>query len=59
MSSRVKHTNPEFLNQAFTYHVIDYDSKTREYVLQNPINKEVKRIPKEEYELMLKEQRHN
>ena len=59
MSSRVKHTNPEFLNQAFTFHVIDYDNKTKEYILQNPINKEVKRIRKEEYDLMLKEQRRN
>ena len=55
----VKHTNHEFLEKAFTYHVIDYDNLKREYVLQNLVTKEIKRIPKEDYEQMHKEQHGN
>ena len=57
--NNVKHTDQEFMHKAFTYHVIDYDSRTREYILQNLTTKEIKRIPKADYEAMHKEQHGN
>ena len=53
----VKHTNQILQERAFTYHVIDYDNLKKEYILQNLITKEIKRIPKDDYDKMLKEQR--
>ena len=55
----VKHTNQALQERAFTYHVIDYDNHKREYILQNLITKEIKRIPKEDYDKLLKEQHGN
>lgn len=52
----MKHTNHFLMDKAFTFHVTGYDNKKNEYILQNQITKEEKRIPKNEFDEMLKEQ---
>jgi len=44
-------------NKSFTYFVVDYDSKTREYTLQNPITKDIKIMSEEEFDRLYKEQK--
>ena len=52
----MKHTNHFLMDKAFTYNVTGYDNKKREYILVNAITKEEKRIPKNDFDEMMKEQ---
>ena len=51
-----KQTSKEIENKAFTYYVKDYDIKKKIYTLENPVTKDVKRIPKEDFDKMRDEQ---
>jgi len=44
-------------NKSFTYNVIEYDSRTKEYVLENAVTKEPRRISKEEFHELYEEQK--
>ena len=53
----MKHSEKILQHDSFTYRVIDYNAKTKEYTLVNPASGHVKIMPKEDFDRLYKEQK--
>ena len=54
----MKHSKHILQHNSFSYNVIDFDAKTKEYVLEHQVTKSIKRIPEADFKALYAEQ-HN
>jgi len=55
----MKYSDKILQNKSFSYNVIGYDSRKKEYFLENVVTKEIRRMPKKEFDVLYKEQKNN